>query len=320
MGATSGNVTTIEVANYGAELLQVGEGTQHFNLLNMIGGVTGGNMRMVDSFDYVTGEEWSLAAASQPTIDETDALSAPTATYYGDTVRYNTCQIHQYAFVVSYKAMSTPGMISLPAGSIHYDARDTMQDRVAKQSMAHLQQVAADFGYSIVNGSYQKSTAHNVDALTGGITNDANLTTVSGAAVTPTRDELNTLLDDMVTAGAPLENPVIFCTHLRKAALTNLFSRTYADQPRDRNEFGADITLLHTDFGPLGVVADRSVADNEYLVLDMNYFRPVGCPVPGKGVLFVEPLAVDGAGVKYQIYGQLGIDYFSPKMHGKIYF
>lgn len=40
--------------------------------------------------------------------------------------------------------------------------------------------------------------------------------------------------------------------------------------------------------------------------------------LPGKGNFFLEPLSKTGAADKYQIYGQLGLDYGAEWYHGKL--
>ena len=44
---------------------------------------------------------------------------------------------------------------------------------------------------------------------------------------------------------------------------------------------------------------------------------PVYQPVPGKGNFFLEPLAKTGAGEKYQLFGQIGLDHGPEWYHGK---
>ena len=53
------------------------------------------------------------------------------------------------------------------------------------------------------------------------------------------------------------------------------------------------------------------------LLLDLDVIRPVNQPVPGKGNFFLEPLAKVGAGEKYQLFGQIGLDHGPEWFHGK---
>ena len=51
--------------------------------------------------------------------------------------------------------------------------------------------------------------------------------------------------------------------------------------------------------------------------LNLDVIAPVYQPVPGKGNFFLEPLAKTGAGEKYQLFGQLGLDHGPEWYHGK---
>ena len=53
------------------------------------------------------------------------------------------------------------------------------------------------------------------------------------------------------------------------------------------------------------------------LLLNLDVISHVYQPVPGKGNFFLEPLAKTGAGEKYQLFGQLGLDHGPEWYHGK---
>jgi hypothetical protein len=53
-------------------------------------------------------------------------------------------------------------------------------------------------------------------------------------------------------------------------------------------------------------------------VFDLSVCAPVWLPVPGKGLLFYEELARNGAGIRGQLYGQCGLDYGPEEYHGSI--
>jgi hypothetical protein len=40
--------------------------------------------------------------------------------------------------------------------------------------------------------------------------------------------------------------------------------------------------------------------------------------IPGKGHFFVEPLAQSGASYKFQVYGEIGLEYGPEQFHAKI--
>lgn len=139
-----------------------------------------------------------------------------------------------------------------------------------------------------------------------------NTTAASSAALSKVL--IDGLLLKMANSGAPFENCVIFCNGFQKQALTNIYG--YA--PMDRNVGGVNVKQIETDFAQIGVVYAPNVPAGSLLIADMNYVKPVFCPVPGKGLLFYEDLAQSGASVKGQIYGQLGVDYSAEEYHGSL--
>ena len=60
------------------------------------------------------------------------------------------------------------------------------------------------------------------------------------------------------------------------------------------------------------------IPEGTALVINPSVCAPVEQPVPGKGNFFLEELAKTGAGTKYQIFGQIGLDHGPEWFHGKI--
>ena len=52
------------------------------------------------------------------------------------------------------------------------------------------------------------------------------------------------------------------------------------------------------------------------LAIEVSVCAPVFQPVPGKGVLFYEPLSKTGASESGQIFGQIVLDHGPAFMHG----
>ena len=73
------------------------------------------------------------------------------------------------------------------------------------------------------------------------------------------------------------------------------------------------ITPLGTVYLYLGEFLPAGTA----LVLNLDVISPVLQPVPGKGNFFLERLAKTGAGEKYHLFGQIGLDYGPEWYHGK---
>ena len=69
-----------------------------------------------------------------------------------------------------------------------------------------------------------------------------------------------------------------------------------------------EIELMLGQFLPAGTA----------LLVNFDVIRPIEMIVPGKGNFFRELLAKTGAGEKYQIFGQFGLDYANELYHAKI--
>ena len=71
---------------------------------------------------------------------------------------------------------------------------------------------------------------------------------------------------------------------------------------------GTTVHLAIGEFIPAGTV----------LAINPSVIGPIEQPVPVKGNFFLEELAKTGAGTKYQIFGQIGLDHGPEWFHGKI--
>ena len=86
-------------------------------------------------------------------------------------------------------------------------------------------------------------------------------------------------------------------------------------------EYGVQIRDVVLPVGAtVHLVLGAFIPDGTALIFDPKYLGPVEQPVPAKGNFFLEELAKTGAGAKYQIFGQIGLDHgpewFSAKITG----
>lgn len=298
--------------NYVGELYLIGANQTPF--LNMIGGLTAG-ANTVAGFQFPLAQPWALNAASQPAITETASLTAPTAESYVRAIDVNTCQIYQSQVSVSYAKQSMAGTVTADAttGLVGMGNQPVTSEKDF-QIAAHLKQIAADVEYTFLNGTYAQATASNVAAKTRGIITGATTNTVAAGSVDLSKALIDELLREMAANGSAFGTPVCFVNALQKQRLTDI----YGVAPRDRKIGGMDIAVIETDFCELGIVWAPKVPAAELLIADLSVCKPVFLPVPGKGVLFYEPLSQTGASEKGQIYGQIGLDYGPEEMHGTI--
>ena len=88
--------------------------------------------------------------------------------------------------------------------------------------------------------------------------------------------------------------------------------------PATRNENGIQIRKLILPLGEINIALGKYLPSGTALLLNFEVIRPVEQPVPGKGNFFLEPLSKTGAGEKYQLFGQIGLDHGPEWYHGKI--
>ena len=87
--------------------------------------------------------------------------------------------------------------------------------------------------------------------------------------------------------------------------------------PAAREINGIQIDRLITPLGSVGLYRGEYLPTGTAFLLNLGAIAPVFQPVPGKGNFFLEELAKAGAGEKYQLFGQIGLDHGMEWFHGK---
>lgn len=310
MANITGMGTTFNLPNYTGELFQLGQ--QDTPFLNMIGGISGGNMPVVNSTDFALSQGYELNAAAQPAISEDDSATAPTATEYVRSQETNVVQIFQKAVNVTYSKMGNANAI---AGISVLGEVQPVTNEKDFQIAANLKQIAKDANYTFLHGEYNKATKSSEVNKTRGILTAITTKVVANTTVAKlTKDMLQELFRNCANDGFDFSNAVIFADAYNKQVITGLY--TYA--PLDRNIGGSNIKQIETDFGNVMVVFEPTM-NGTLGLFDMNKIKPVFRNIPNKGVgVFYEDLAKIGAAEKGQLYGEMGLDYGSERFHGKI--
>ena len=79
--------------------------------------------------------------------------------------------------------------------------------------------------------------------------------------------------------------------------------------PAARNINGISLSSVVTPIGVVYLYLGEYLPAGTALLLNLSVLAPVFQPVPGKGNFFLEALAKTGAGEKYQLFGQIGLDH-----------
>ena len=306
----SGTGTSFNLPNYTGEIFQFKQ--QDTPFLNMIGGLNGGNIPVVESTTFALNQNWQLNDAAQPAISETASLTAPTATHYDRRQETNVVQIFQRSIDISYTKLGNANAISgvSLAGEVQ-PVRNEKDFQIA----ANLKQIAKDANYTFLHGAYQAAANANTAAKTRGVvTAITSKVITNGSPAELTKDMLNELFRESATDGFDFANAVIFVDAYNKQKI----SAIYGYAPQDRNVGGLNIKQVETDFGNVMVIFEPTM-NGTLALLDMNKIVPVLRNIPGKGIgVFYEDLAKVGASEKGQLYGEMGIDYGSEYFHAKI--
>ena len=313
MANVSGLATTCNLPNYAGELFTAD--CEKTPFLSMIGGLTGG--KQTSDFEFATAVLIDHPDAAQPQITEQASATAPTASAIVRSQESNVVQIHQEVIDITYHRLSNKGRMSglNTAGQVN-----DVQDEKAFQIKHRLTKIARDVEFSFLQGKYQKSTSVSVANKTRGMLElTSTVSTVDAANGPLTINMLKGLFLEMANNGAYFDNMVLFAGAKQKQKITDLYEKQLGyHQGAKRNVGGINITEIETDFCKMGVVWDRFMPEDSILIADMAHIAPVFQEVPGKGILFEEPLAKTGASERIQIYGQIGLAHGASFLHGSI--
>lgn len=312
--AVSGTGTNWNLPNYAGELFTADATTTP--LLSMIGGLTGG--KKTTNFEFPTSVDYAFPAAAQPAITETASITAPTAVEIARGQIKNVTQIFQEKISLTYSKMSNSGRLSgiNTAGSANPAA-----DEKAWQIAQALKKIARDVEFTFINGSYQIATSAAVANKTRGLIEATSLSggsTIDATKAVLSKALLDQLFKTMAENGAYFDNMVLYANAKQKQAITNLYATAYNATMAPGTRAGMAVSEIETDFGRVAIVYDRFVPTDAIVMADIAHIAPVFQEVPGKGILFEEPLAKTGASEDIQIYGEIGLDHGAPYLHGSI--
>jgi hypothetical protein len=306
MGAVSGLGDSYDLPNYVGELFNVTPNDTPF--LSAIGGMTGGKSVTSKQFTWQTVD--NAAAAQTAVVEGADPV-------YAERTRSevtNVTQIMQYGVNVSYTKQAATGNLS--GESII--GNQPVQDELAFQLDMAMKRAARDIEFSFLQGTYVADTDISTARKTRGLLEAISTNEVAAAAAALDQAKVEDALKQMADSGAPFEMPVIMANSFQKQKLSSIYSSALALAPRDRNIGGVNITTIETDFGEVGIVYDRHLPADDVIIVDLAFCKPVFLDIPGKGHFFVEPLAQSGAAYKFQVYGEIGLEYGPEQFHAKI--
>lgn len=302
--------TSFGVLNYSGMLFNKG------NTRCPLSAAIGARSKITNHVEFVTGQEYTGGGTgSQPAISETASLTAPDASITTREQKTNVTQIFQEAVGISYAKQSNMGTLS---GINIANQQANPMNELDFQVAAKLQKVNRDIEYTFINGVYSKATTDATANKTRGLVTAITSNTIAMASKPLGLWDIADMVKKVYESNAPQEGLVLWCD-----AITMFQVNADAVQngltviPAAREVNGIKLSSVITPLGVVYLYLGECIPKGTAMLLNLDVISPVYQPVPGKGNFFLEPLAKTGAGEKYQLFGQIGLDHGPEWYHGK---
>ena len=301
--------TSFGVLNYSGMLFNKG------NTRCPLSSIIGGRAKTTNHVEFVIGQEYTTGGGAQPAISETASLTAPDATVVTRTQKTNVTQIFQESVGISYAKQSNMGTLSgLNVAGQQANPINELDFQVA----AKMQKVNRDIEFTFIQGTYNKATSDATVNKTRGLV-EAITTNVTAMANKPLGLwDIADMVKKVYGANAPTDGLCLWCDAVTLFQVNaDAVQNGLTVVPAAREINGIALSSVVTPIGVVYLYLGECLPAGTALLLNLNVIAPVYQPVPGKGNFFLEPLAKVGAGEKYQLFGQIGLDHGPEWYHGK---
>lgn len=280
--------------------------------LSMISGKT----KYTGSVEFVLGQEYTSEDGDIPNISETASLTAPQASYITRSQKSNVTQIFMDAVAISYAKqsnMNTLAGVNL-AGQVANPQKE-LDFQVANK----MRKLSRAIEKTFIQGKYNKATTDAEVNKTRGM-DEAIVTNVIDADGKPLDIWLvNELVQKIDASNGDISNLTLWVDNTSFNQIHgNAIEMGVQVGDFKANEYGIQIRDLYLPTATVHIAKGEFIPAGTAYLFNFATIAPVEQPVPGKGNFFLEPLAKTGAGEKYQLFGQIGLDYANELFHGKI--
>lgn len=297
------------VLNYSGMLFNKG------NTRTPLSSIIGGRAKTTNHVEFVTGQEFTSGGGAQPAISESDSLTAPAATVVTRVQKTNVTQIFQESVGISYGKMSNMGTLS---GINVAGQKANPMNELDFQVAAKMQKVNRDIEFTFIRGTFNKASSDATINQTRGLVEAITTNTKDMSSKPLGLWDIADMVKKIYDANAPTDGLCLWCDattlfQINADAVQN--GLTVVPAAREIN--GIALSSVVTPIGVVYLYLGECLPAGTALLLNLNVIAPVYQPVPGKGNFFLEPLAKIGAGEKYQLFGQIGLDHGPEWYHGK---
>lgn len=302
--------TSFGTLNYSGMLFNKG------NVRAPLSSIIGSKAKTTNHVEFVTGQEYTSGGdGSQPAISETASLIAPESSVITREQKTNVTQIFMEAVGISYAKQSNMGTLS--GINIANQSANPVSE-LDFQVAAKIQKVNRDIEYTFINGIFNKATADNQANKTRGLI-PAITTNVTAMGNKPLGLwDIADMVKKIYGANAPTEGLCLWCDAITMFQINaDAVQNGLSVVPASREVNGISLSSVITPLGVVYLYLGECLPAGTALLLNLDVIAPVYQPVPGKGNFFLEPLAKTGAGEKYQLFGQIGLDHGPEWYHGK---
>lgn len=302
--------TSFGVLNYSGMLFNKG------NVRTPLSSIIGSKAKTTNHVEFVTGQEYSSGGdGSQPEISETASLTAPDASVVTREQKTNVTQIFMESVGISYAKQSNMGTLN---GINIENQQANPVNELDFQVAAKIQKVNRDIEYTFINGVYNKATSDATVNKTRGLI-PAITTNVTAMGNKPLGLwDIADMVKKIYGANAPTDGLCLWCDAITMFQINaDAVQNGLTVVPAAREVNGIALSSVITPLGLVYLYLGECLPAGTALLLNLNVIAPVCQPVPGKGNFFLEPLAKTGAGEKYQLFGQIGLDHGPEWYHGK---
>lgn len=302
--------TSFGVLNYSGMLFNKG------NVRTPLSSIIGSKAKTTNHVEFVTGQEYTAGGdGSQPGISETASLTAPEASVVTREQKTNVTQIFMESVGISYAKQSNMGTLS---GINVENQQANPMGELDFQVAAKIQKVNRDIEYTFINGEFHKATkdseANKTRGLVPAIT--SNVTAMGNKPLGLW--DIADMVKKIYGANAPTDGLCLWCDAVTLFQINaDAVQNGLTVVPAAREINGISLSSVITPLGVVYLYLGECLPAGTALLLNLDVIAPVYQPVPGKGNFFLEQLAKTGAGEKYQLFGQIGLDHGPEWYHGK---